>query len=176
MTSSTAWSPKHGDDDFYVGKEGFPHWDGVDMRHLKQYKSRVLVEYESVIGTGEEAQKKKASLGLRLTRGLTYKAWDAVEPLLDKVEDLKKDGGHKLVVAALERLGKEEGGRKQAKLDTFFERSWRRTGQEMADYIREKQKSTTSCEHWMMQLSLATTSMRTSCSRGRGLSQINRKW
>ena len=123
-----------------MDKEGIPHWDGVDMRHLKQYKARVTIEYEGVIGDNEEAQRKRATLGLRLTRGLTFKAWDAVEPLLEQIEDLKKDGGHLLVVAALERLDKEEVVRKQAKFDTFFERSWRRTGQEMSDYIREKQK------------------------------------
>ena len=74
MTSSTSWK----EEDFYVDKEGIPHWDGVDMRHLKQYKARGTIEYEGVIGDGEEAQRKRATLGLRLTRGLTFKAWGAV--------------------------------------------------------------------------------------------------
>ena len=83
MTSSTSWK----EEDFYVDREGIPHWDGVDMRHLKQYKARVTIEYEGVIGDNEEAQRKRATLGLRLTRGLTFKAWGVVEPLLEQIEN-----------------------------------------------------------------------------------------
>ena len=36
-------------------------------------------------------------------------------------------------------MDKEAVLKKQEKFDDFFKRSWRRTGQDMADYIREKE-------------------------------------
>ena len=128
-------------EDFWVDKEGIPHWNGRQSeRHLKQYKTRVLVEYESLIGESDHVKEKRASLGLRLTRGLTDKAWDIVEPLLDDMAALKVDGGHRLVTAALDRLTKEVVLQKQEKFEDFFKKSWRRYGQDVAEYIREKEQ------------------------------------
>lgn len=128
------------EDIFWIDREGIPHWDGREpVKYLKQYRTRAMVEYESYIGTSEAVREKKASFGLRLTRGLSGKAWDVVEPLLDDLAALKVDGGHMLVIAALDRLDKEAVIRKQEKFDDFFKRSWRRNGQEMGDYIREKE-------------------------------------
>ena len=45
-----------------------------------------------------------------------------------------------MVLAALDTLDKEAVLKKQEKFDDFFKRSWRRTGQDMADYIREKEQ------------------------------------
>ena len=56
-----------------------------------------------------------------------------------RIWHLKKDKGHLLVLAALDTLDKEAVLKKQEKFDDFFKRSWRRTGQDMADYIREKE-------------------------------------
>ena len=42
------------DRDFWIDKEGIPHWNGVDMVHLKQYRARVRLEYETIIGDREE--------------------------------------------------------------------------------------------------------------------------
>ena len=128
-------------EDFWADKEGIPHWNGRQSeRHLKQYKTRVLVEYESLIGESDHVKEKRASLGLRLTRGLTDKAWDIVEPLLDDMAALNVDGGHRLVTAALDRLTKEVVRQKQEKFEDFFKKSWRRYGQDVAEYIREKEQ------------------------------------
>ena len=69
------------DRDFWIDKEGIPHWNGVDMVHLKQYRARVRLEYEAILGDSDWANERRATLGLRLTRGLTLKAWEAVESL-----------------------------------------------------------------------------------------------
>ena len=129
------------DRDFWVDKEGIPHWNGVDMVHLKQYRARVRLEYESILGDTDWAKERRATLGMRLTRGLTHKAWEAVESVLEDVAPLKQDGGHKLVLTALEKMDKAEVLRKQQKFDDFFKRSTRRHGQEMGDYLREKERT-----------------------------------
>ena len=62
----------HKDDVFYIDKDGVPHWDGTDpAKYLKQYKARVMIEYETTIGDSEVAQERRQNLALRLTRGLT---------------------------------------------------------------------------------------------------------
>ena len=122
---------------FWVDKDGIPHWDGADMIYMKQYRQRVGLEYEAIFGDTDWAKSQRATLGLRMTRGLTGRAWDAVEPLLADLEALKVDGGHKAVIAALEKLDKAEILRKQSKFDDFFKRSLRRHGQEMQEYVRQ---------------------------------------
>ncbi len=62
-----------------------------------------------------------------------------MEPLLQDLEKLKVEGGHKLVLLSLDTLDKEAVLKKQEKFDDFFKRSWRRQGQEIGDYIREKE-------------------------------------
>ena len=126
--------------DFWIDKEGIPHWNGIDTKHLRQYKARVRLEYEAIIGDTDWAKEKRASLGVRLTRGLTGKAWDAIDGLLGNLDPLKVDGGHKLVVAMLDKLDKAEVLQKQQRFDDFFKRSARRYGQDMSDYIREKER------------------------------------
>ena len=47
--SSTATSHEH--DEFFFDKDGIPHWNGSDpAKYLKQYTSRVLIEYETTVG------------------------------------------------------------------------------------------------------------------------------
>ena len=136
--SSTATPHEH--DEFYIDKDGIPHWDGSDpARYLKQYRARVNIEFETQGGDSEVAKERRANLALRLTRGLTGKAWDIVEPLMEQMDQLKVEGGHKLVLIALDTLDKEAVLKKQEKFDDFFKRSWRRQGQEIGDYIREKE-------------------------------------
>ena len=123
------------EEDFWIDKEGIPHWDGVDLRHLRQYKARVRLEHETLSGDSDYAKEKRANFGPRLTRGLTGKAWDAIDHLLLDLEPLKQDGGHRLVISALDKLDKAEVLQKQQRFDDFFKRSVRRHGQEITDYI-----------------------------------------
>ncbi len=44
-----------------------------------------------------------------------------------------------MVLNALDTLGKEAVPKKQEQIDDFFKRSWRRQGQEIGEYIREKE-------------------------------------
>ena len=122
---------------FWVDKEGIPHWDGADMTYMKQYKQRVGLEFEAIVGENDWAKAQKNTLGLRLTRGLSGRAWDAVEALLEDLGKLKTEGGHVLVIAALEKLDKAEILRKQSKFDEFFKRSLRKHGQDMQEYVRQ---------------------------------------
>ena len=123
-------------EELYVDKEGIPHWDGENVALLREYRMRVAVEYSSQSVTTELGKEKRANLGLRLTRGLTGRAWRAVEPLLQNMEALSKDGGHTLIIDALEALDKVAVARKQQKFDDFFKRSRRRRGQEIIEYLR----------------------------------------
>ena len=124
-------------DQLYVDKDGIPHWDGEDLALLRQYRLRVGIEYETWSGDSDLAADKRASLGLRLTRGLTGRAWTVVEPLLVNMSDLKVDTGHRLILKALESLDKEEVVRKQMKFDEFFKKSFRKRGTDMATYLRD---------------------------------------
>ena len=126
--------------DFWIDKEGIPHWNGEELRHLREYKARVRLEYEALTGDSDYAREKRASFGLRLTRGLTGKAWDAIDHLLVDLDPLKVDGGHRLVVAALDKLDKAEVLQKQQRFDDFFKRCTRKHGQGIADYIRERER------------------------------------
>ena len=83
MWRSAERSTPHKDETFYIDKDGIPHLDGTDpAKYLKQYKARVLIEYETTMGDSEVADERRQNLALRLTRGLTGKAWDIAEPLL----------------------------------------------------------------------------------------------
>ena len=55
-------------------------------------------------------------------------------------EPLKADGGHKLVVAALENLVQAAMLGEQQKFDDFFKRSVRRRGQVVTDTVRENER------------------------------------
>ena len=47
MWRSSSGTP-HEHDDFYIDKDGIPHWDVSDpARYLKQYKARVTIEFET---------------------------------------------------------------------------------------------------------------------------------
>merc|ERR1712194_386903 len=113
------------------------HWDGEDLALLRQYRLRVGIEYETWSGDSEKAVENRSSLGLRLTRGLTGRAWTVVEPLLADMKSLKVDTGHRLILKALESLDKEEVVRKQMKFDECFKKSWRKKGTDMATYLRD---------------------------------------
>ena len=124
------------DQQLYVDKDGIPHWDGANIGLLRQYRLRVGIEFETTMGESEGAKEKRATLGLRLTRGLTGRAWTVVEPLLVDMKSLKTEGGHNLILKNLETLDKEEVVRKQMKFDEFFKRSFRKRGTDMGTYLR----------------------------------------
>ena len=74
-------------------------------RRLRQYKAGVRLDYETIVRDCDIAKERRSSFGLRLMQGLSYEAWDAVEPLFSEVDPQKKDGGHHLLLAAaLEKL------------------------------------------------------------------------
>ncbi len=92
----------------FANNDGKPNWDGSDpMKCVKQYRARVLVEYETNIGDAEVVKERRASLALRLTGGLSGKAWDIIEPLLADLAPMKVYGAHRLALAALNTLDKE---------------------------------------------------------------------
>ena len=102
--------------------------------HLRQCKARVLLECETIVEYPNVAEERRATLGLRLTRGLSYKASGAVRSLFSDFDPLTKDGDTKLVAAVLEKLGKAEVLRKRQKFDDLFKRSARRHGQDVTDH------------------------------------------
>ncbi|CAK0852123.1 unnamed protein product [Prorocentrum cordatum] len=122
--------------ELFVDKEGIPHWDGENIALLREYRMRVMIEYSTQSSSTEAGKEKRANLGLRLTRGLTGRAWKAVEPLLDDMASLTQDGSHQKIIEALDGLDKVAVVRKQQKFDDFFKRSRRRRGQEIVEYLR----------------------------------------
>ena len=125
------------EEELYVDKEGIPHWDGENMALLREYKKRVLIEFNTQSATTDAGKEKRANLGLRLTRGLSGKAWKMVEPLLEDMVPLTQTGGHELIILALEKLDKVAIVRKQQKFDDFFKRSRRKRGMEIKEYVQQ---------------------------------------
>ena len=122
----------HDEDQIYVDRDGIPHYNGENKKLLIQYKRRVTLEYE---GYTEDEKEKKEVLGIKLLRGLSGKAWAVCESL--SAADLKKDGGHKLVIAALDGLDEEAITKKKECFDAFFKRRRERM-EPMADYMTDK--------------------------------------
>ena len=114
------------------------------MRHLRQCKAHVRPVYETMVYDSDIAMERSSTLGLRLTGGLSHKASNAVEPSTSDLDPLKKNGGHNLLVAAMEKLVKAEALRTQQKFDDIFKRrSARRHGQHETRYIRKGDSGTT---------------------------------
>ena len=83
-------------EELYVDKEGIPHWDGENLALLREYKLRVQVEFSTQSTATDVGKEKRANLGLRLTRGLSGRAWKAVEPMLasaESIKELTQEGG-----------------------------------------------------------------------------------
>ncbi|CAK0817009.1 unnamed protein product [Prorocentrum cordatum] len=120
-------------EELFVDKEGIPHWDGENIALLREYRMRVMIEPSTQSSTGRE---KRANLGLRLTRGITGRAWEAVESLLDDMTALTQEGSHQKIIEALYGLGKVAVVRMQQKFDDFFKKSRRKRGQEIVEYLR----------------------------------------
>ena len=60
MWRSAERSTTHKDETFYIDNDGVPHWDGTDpAKYLKQYKARVMIEYETTIGDSEVAVERR---------------------------------------------------------------------------------------------------------------------
>ena len=44
---------------FCVDKDGIPHWDGVDARHLRQNRMRATLENETIVGDSDIANERR---------------------------------------------------------------------------------------------------------------------
>ena len=125
-------------DDVLLIKDGVPHYTGEKMELLKEYKRRVeiLLAKADAQKEPEDRTREKKGLALRLLEGLHGKAWKCVDGI--SLSSLAVEGGHKLIITALEGLDIQPTIKKNETFDKFFFASTRRRGQSMDDYIRRK--------------------------------------
>lgn len=115
---------------------------------MKEYKARVLFAYHGLEGEGDTEEKEKADLlkkqkrfAKRLVDALHGEAWDACQELLRDPEKLKVAKGYELVFKALGSIEKETIIRKTEAFESFFDQSYRRKGQSVDAYLREKKQA-----------------------------------
>lgn len=121
------------EDEIYVDRDGIPHFNRNRRELLVQYRKRVELEYESIL-----EDDRKRTLGVRLLRGLTGRAWREAERI--PIADLKTDGGHLRVINALEGLDEEVITKKEERFDNFFRYGYRERNESIPDYIRRKEE------------------------------------
>ena len=136
------------DDEIMVDRDGIPHYTGVMPHLMKEYKSRVMFAYAGLEGDGDTEEKETADLekkrrrfAKRLIDALHGEAWNACQDLLKEPEKLRVPKGYELVFKALSSIEKETIIRKTEAFERFFDHSYRKRGQTIDSYLREKKQA-----------------------------------
>ena len=109
-----------------------PQWNGVDIKHMRQYKACVRLEYETVVRDSDIVKEKRDKTGTPTHERMTHRTWHALERPFVNFDLPATDGGQKFVVAALEKLDK-------AMLDDIDKRRASRRVQDVTDNIQEEE-------------------------------------
>ena len=147
MTEQAHGRSFYRDDEITVDRDGIPHFTGEQPTLLKEYKRRVQLGIERIDGSGDEEERrlasnarKQARYRTRLLDGLHGRAWRRCETLTSRIADIKADGGEQIIFEATASLEKESIIGKSEAFTAFFRRSSRRRGQDMSDYIVQKER------------------------------------
>ena len=143
------------DDEIVVDRDGVPHFTGEKPELLAEYKKRVRLgiaqiraEQEPPQDDWEEAAvaenradlaKKLRRFRVRLLNGLHNKAWRRCEAL--DPQDVALPDGEFVIFEALQTLDKEAIIKKGVAFENFFEKSYRKRGTSVGDYIADKQRT-----------------------------------
>ena len=138
--SDTAKFQNVRDDEIMVDRDGIPHYTGV-MPHL-------LFAYAGLEGDGDNEEKEAADLlkkqkrfAKRLIDALHGEAWTACQDLLKEPEKLRVPKGYEMIFEALGMIEKETIIRKTEAFEKFFDYSYRKRGQTIDSYLREKKQA-----------------------------------
>ena len=136
------------DDEITVDRDGIPHYTGVMPHLMKEHKQRVLFAFAGLEGDGDTEEKERADLekkqkrfAKRLIDALHGEAWTACQELLKEPEKLRVVKGYELVFAALTTIEKETIIRKTEAFERFFDQSYRKRGQPIDSYLRDKKQA-----------------------------------
>ena len=136
------------DDEIMVDRDGIPHYTGVMPHLMKEYKQRVLFAFAGLEGDGEteekeaaDLQKKQRRFAKRLIDALHGEAWTACQDLLKEPEKLRVPKGYEMIFQALGMIEKETIIRKTEAFEKFFDCSYRKRGQTIDSYLREKKQA-----------------------------------
>ena len=148
------------DDEIVCDRDGIPHYTGARPELMREYRRRVLFCYSNLEGSGDDEtkearslKKKKARFGKRLLDNLHGEAWRVCQDLIANPEALRQDDGYKAVLKCLQSIEKVGVVKKTEAFDAFFDKCFRRRGQSIDQYIRERN------EKWADLKDLADVSM-----------------
>ena len=144
-------SSNHGnlyrDDEILVDRDGIPHFTGVMPGLMKEYRRRVLFAYTNLEGEGDDPEKERKDLekkqrrfAKKLMDALHGEAWRACQDLLTDPK-LKEIDGYKAIFEALASIEKAGVIRKTEAFDVFFDRTYRRRGESVDQYLRKRRES-----------------------------------
>ena len=135
------------DDEIVVDKDGIPHFNGVRPELMREYKRRVIFAFSMLDGEGDTEEKerkdldrKKRRFAKRLLDALHGEAWQCCQPLLSELEQLTQPEGYKKVLEKLGQIERVTVIRKTEQFDKFFERGYRRKGQALDVYLRQRRQ------------------------------------
>eukprot|EP00439_Symbiodinium_sp_Y106_P051141 s6716_g6.t2 len=148
------------DDEIVCDRDGVPHYTGAKPELMREYRRRVLFCYTNLEGSGDDEakearslKKKKARFGKRLLDNLHGEAWRVCQDLLSSPEALRAEDGYKAVLKCLQSIEKVGVVKKTEAFDAFFDKCFRKRGQSIDMYIRERN------EKWADLKDLAEVSM-----------------
>ena len=135
------------DDEVLVDKDGIPHFTGVRPELMKEYKRRVTFAYSMLEGEGDtetkeakDLERKQRRFAKRLMDGLHGEAWQCCQGLLSELPKLQEVEGYKHVLACLSQIEKVNVIQKTEPFDRFFERGFRKKGQALDAYLRQRRQ------------------------------------
>ena len=135
------------DEEIVVDRDGVPHFTGAQPALMKEYRRRVLFAFNSLEGSGDDDIKEKRSLEKkqkrfagRLLQALHGEAYKACADLMLDPEKLRNKDGYNKIFRALGQIEKAGIIRKTEAFDQFFDKCYRRKGQAIDSYLRQRKQ------------------------------------
>ncbi|CAE6960692.1 unnamed protein product [Symbiodinium sp. CCMP2592] len=135
------------DEEIVVDRDGIPHYTGAHPHLMRGYRPRVLFAYSNLEGSGDDEAKEKKSLEKKRSRfarklldALHGEAFRTCQDLLLEADKLKEPKGHEHILKALMQIEKAGVIRKTEAFDQFFDRCFRRKGQTVDSYLRQRKQ------------------------------------
>ena len=135
------------DDQIVLDRDGIPHYTGAQPGLMREYRKRVIFAFNTLEGEGDSEEKERRDLLKRqkrfahkLLNALHGEAWRACQDLMIRPEDLQVVDGYKQIFKALQSIEKVTVVKKTEQFDRFFERGFRKRGQPLDQYLRERRQ------------------------------------
>ena len=135
------------DDEIVVDRDGIPHFSGMYPHLMREYRRRVLFAYGNLEGSGDDEEKEKKSLAKKRSRfarklldALHGEAFRCCQDLLLEADKLKEPKGYEHILKSLQQIEKAGVIRKTEAFDQFFDKCYRRRGQTIDSYLRQRKQ------------------------------------